>query len=133
MSILYKYFFTKESENSKTDDKEDESVISDIFDLSDFTIVEFSPQHECDCVIDVDDIIKYKPELSIKFKHNIVNRLVKPTIPFKYGQNIQSKYNTDLQDILNVKLRPTVVNIKPLFYPPRNPVIFELNERFGLN
>ena len=42
------------------------------------------------------------------------------------------RFNSHLQDILNVKLRPTIVNLKPSYYPPRNPVILELNKKFGI-
>ena len=37
-----------------------------------------------------------------------------------------------LDEILNIKLRPTVVNKKPTYYPPRHPVVKELNEKFGI-
>ena len=37
-----------------------------------------------------------------------------------------------LEEILSIKLRPTVVNVKPTYYPPKNPVIRQMNEKFGI-
>lgn len=44
--------------------------------------------------------------------------------------NIYNK--AQLYEILNIKLRPTIVNEKPTYYPPKNPVVRQLNEKFGI-
>ena len=44
--------------------------------------------------------------------------------------NIYNK--AQLTEILNIKLKPTKVNEKPTYYPPRHPVVKQLNERFGI-
>lgn len=44
--------------------------------------------------------------------------------------NLSNK--AQLDEILNIKLKPTIVNKKPTYYPPKNPVIKELNEKFGI-
>lgn len=40
-----------------------------------------------------------------------------------------------LDEILEIRLnlKPTIVNEKPIYYPPRNPVINEMNKKFGLD
>lgn len=45
---------------------------------------------------------------------------------------LQIHNKAHLDEILNIKLRPTVVNKKPTYYPPRHPVVKELNEKFGI-
>ena len=47
-----------------------------------------------------------------------------------YNLHISNKAYLD--EILNIKLKPSIINIKPEYYPPRNPVIRELNEKFGI-
>ena len=44
--------------------------------------------------------------------------------------NIHNK--AQLDEILNIKLKPTKINIKQTYYPPRHPVIKQLNEMFGI-
>jgi hypothetical protein len=44
--------------------------------------------------------------------------------------NIYNK--AQLTEILNIKLKPTKINEKPTYYPPRHPVVKQLNERFGI-
>ena len=41
--------------------------------------------------------------------------------------------SSQLKEILNIKLKPTIVNKKISYYPPRHPVVLELNNRFGIN
>lgn len=64
-------------------------------------------------------------------KVNLTRREVKNTTSIDtFEINI---YNKDqLNEILNIKLKPTKVNVKPAYYPPRNPVIKQLNEKFGI-
>jgi hypothetical protein len=40
-----------------------------------------------------------------------------------------------LDEILEIRLnlKPTIVNQKQIYYPPRNPVINEMNKKFGLD
>jgi hypothetical protein len=40
-----------------------------------------------------------------------------------------------LDEILEIRLnlKPTIVNTKPAYYPPKNPVINEMNKKFGLD
>ena len=47
-----------------------------------------------------------------------------------YNLHISNKAYLD--EILNIKLKPAIINIKPEYYPPRNPVIREMNEKFGI-
>lgn len=37
-----------------------------------------------------------------------------------------------LQEILNIKLRPIQKKLKQTYYPPRHPVIREMHEKFGI-
>jgi hypothetical protein len=44
--------------------------------------------------------------------------------------NIYNK--AQLQELLSIKLKPTKINEKPVYYPPRHPVVKQLNEKFGI-
>ena len=44
--------------------------------------------------------------------------------------NIYNK--AQLKELLSIKLKPTTLNEKPSYYPPRHPVIKQLNEKFGI-
>jgi hypothetical protein len=37
-----------------------------------------------------------------------------------------------LQEILNIKLKPVEKKIKQIYYPPRHPVIREMHQKFGI-
>jgi len=42
-------------------------------------------------------------------------------------------YNkAQLNEILNIKLKPVKMNEKPTHYQPRHPVVKQLNEKFGI-
>jgi hypothetical protein len=64
-------------------------------------------------------------------KVNLTRTEVKPITSIDtFELNIHNK--AQLNEILNMKLKPTKVNIKPTYYPPRNPVVKQLNEKFGI-
>jgi len=56
----------------------------------------------------------------------------KNILPSLHCHNTSKKFNLymlnneQLKEILNVKLRPTIVKIKPQFYPARSPLMTEL-------
>lgn len=37
-----------------------------------------------------------------------------------------------LQEILSIKLKPVTKSEKPIYYPPRHPVIKEMHQKFGI-
>ena len=47
--------------------------------------------------------------------------------------NLQNLNKAQLQQILNVKLKPIIVKEKILFYEPRHPVLYELTKKFKSN
>ena len=52
-------------------------------------------------------------------------------MPPKYDKiNLQALNKAQLQEILNVKLKPTKIRETILFFEPRHPVINELYQRF---
>ena len=64
-------------------------------------------------------------------KVDLIRTEVKPIASIDtFELNIHNK--AQLNEILNMKLKPTKVNIKPNYYPPRNPVVKQLNEKFGI-
>lgn len=64
-------------------------------------------------------------------KVDLIHTEVKPVPSIDtFELNIHNK--EQLNEILNMKLKPTKVNIKPNYYPPRNPVVKQLNEKFGI-
>jgi len=64
-------------------------------------------------------------------KVDLIRAEVKPIASIDtFELNIHNK--AQLNEILNMKLKPTKVNIKPNYYPPRNPVVKQLNEKFGI-
>lgn len=46
--------------------------------------------------------------------------------------DLRNLNKAQLDIILSTKLKPTVVNPKPTYYPPRHPVLKELHQRFEL-
>jgi hypothetical protein len=46
--------------------------------------------------------------------------------------DLRNLNKAQLDIILSTKLRPTTINKKPIYYPPRHPVLKELHQRFEL-
>ena len=44
--------------------------------------------------------------------------------------NIYNK--AQLQELLSIKLKPTKINEKLTYYPPRHPIVKQLNEKFDI-
>ena len=47
--------------------------------------------------------------------------------------DLRNLNKAQLNQILNVKLKPTPIIERPTFFPPRNPVIFELYNKFNMH
>ena len=114
MSSLYNYFFR----NYTKDD-------------CDFSNIE---PEKCDkkCIVTLKDL------KSVKLRNN--HEQIKPryTIDKPVQKYLSKNGNlllstSQLTEILNIKLKPTIVNKKISYYPPRNPVIRELDNIFGAN
>lgn len=89
----------------------------------------------------VENVENTQPEITIpkKFiispndlkKVDLIRPEVKPITSIDtFELNIHNK--AQLTEILNMKLKPTKINEKPTYYPPRNPVVKQLNEKFGI-
>lgn len=64
-------------------------------------------------------------------KVDLTHREVNPVNSINtFELNIYDK--AQLDEILSIKLKPAKVNEKPTYYPPRNPVVKQLNEKFGI-
>lgn len=46
--------------------------------------------------------------------------------------HLQNLNKAQLDVILSTKLKPAIKNKKPMYYPPRHPVLRELHQRFNL-
>jgi len=47
--------------------------------------------------------------------------------------NLKMLNKAQLNQVLSVKLKPTIKNKKPEYYPPRHPVLNELHSKFKIN
>ena len=64
-------------------------------------------------------------------KVDLIHREINPVNSINtFELNIYNK--AQLDEILRIKLKPAKVNEKPTYYPPRNPVVKQLNEKFGI-
>lgn len=52
---------------------------------------------------------------------------------FEFTELLNFNNVATLEEILSVKLKPTPKKVKQTYYPPRNPVIRQMNEKFGIN
>jgi len=114
MAYLYSYFSSYIWNTNKEETKEESTDTIDTIDCNKF-------------LISIDDLNK----VNLKFTEDIVPAPSRnmPSISV-YKLNTSNKAYLD--EILNIKLKPAIVNIKPEYYPPRNPVIREMNEKFGI-
>ena len=112
MSLLYNYFFR----NYEKDD-------------CDFSNIE---PEKCDkkCIVTLKDLKSVKLRNSQIKPRCTIDKPVQKYLS-KNGNLLLS--TSQLTEILNIKLKPTIVNKKISYYPPRNPVVRELNNIFGVN
>lgn len=112
MSILYSYFAYLAGWNEDDKPKIEENALKP-------AVKKF--------LISSDDLIK----INLNSTKDIIpgpSRNMPPIDTFEL-----SNFNkAQLEEILSIKLKPTKVNIKPDYYPPKNPVIRQMNEKFGI-
>ena len=115
MSILYNYFFNYQTETTA---EKETGYISD-----EFTIVEPDKKY----LITLNDL------KSVGLKHT-KDVIAAPSrnMPLINTLSLLKSNKAQLEEIMNIKLKPVKLNIKPVYYPPRHPVIRELNDKFGI-
>jgi hypothetical protein len=84
-------------------------------------------------IISNEDLLKVKLN-SVKdsinkesFTKNDTSSLIE-TFELSTGNNLAT-----IEEILSVKLKPIPEKIKQTYYPPRNPVIRQMNQKFGID
>jgi hypothetical protein len=149
MSILYSYFsylsgwkeedkpiIKTEDKSIKTEDKsiktEDKSIKTE----------DKSTKPEDKSIKTEDDsrkpVVKkflISPDDLLKINLNSTNDIIpgpSRNMPVIDTFELSTFNKAQLEEILNIKLRPTIVNVKPTYYPPKNPVIRQMNEKFGI-
>lgn len=86
-------------------------------------------------LISNDELVKVKVKLKSSkdvlppiLKNEDGNNFLIETFELSDGNNLAT-----LEEILSVKLKPIPIKIKQSYFPPRNPVIRQMNEKFGIN
>jgi hypothetical protein len=69
-----------------------------------------------------------KDDLQVKNEENNTSLIETFELLSSNGNNLAS-----LEEILSVKLKPIPNKNKQTYFPPRNPVIRQMNEKFGIN
>jgi hypothetical protein len=70
-------------------------------------------------------------KLNLKHREDVVPEPSK-NMPLLDTFELSIVNKAQLDEILNIKLKPTPKVEKPIYYPPRNPVIRQMNEKFGI-
>ncbi len=108
MSSIYSYFTSYFYNDDKIEQKEDKPKF----------------------LITSDDLKK----LNLKSTENIIPAPSR-NMPLLDTFELCIHNKAQLDEILEIRLnlKPTIINTKPIYYPPRNPVINEMNKKFGLD
>jgi len=112
MSFIYNYFY-KETNLTPEDDDDDEK----------FVFIESENKY----LITLEDL----KSSGLKPINNVIPNPSR-NMPLINTLSLIKSNKAQLDEILNIKLRPTIINKKQTYYPPRNPVILELNKKFGI-